>query len=378
VVTNITGKKKNEEKLLLQYEYFKQLFENSPLGIVILDNKTKIIQSNKGFEKLFYYSSSETKGKYLKDLILPEELKNKAGSLEKMLIDGKKIFEETLRKRKDSTIINVERICYPISINNQIVGLCVIFFDITERKKAEIAMKVAKDKAEQSEKLKSDFLAQMSHEIRTPINSMLNFINLIREEVEDGLSEDLKSAFYYIDNGSRRLIRTIDLILNMSQVQNNTYVTELINLDLFEVIIKPIFHEFVNKANEKSIYFNLKYELPQSEIFGDYYTLSQSFQNLIDNAIKFTKTGGVDVVIYRNEKNLICVDEKDTGIGISENYLSKLFEPFTQEETGYTRRFEGNGLGLALVKKYIEINKAAIFVKSEKGVGSTFTITFAT
>jgi signal transduction histidine kinase len=104
--------------------------------------------------------------------------------------------------------------------------------------------------------------------------------------------------------------------------------------------------------------------------------MTQIFSNLVNNAIKYTKAGTIVLRIYRNNGNNICVDVSDTGIGISEQYIDQVFTPFSQEETGYTRRFEGNGLGLALVKKYVELNNAYIYVNTKKGRGTKFTVVF--
>ena len=108
-------------------------------------------------------------------------------------------------------------------------------------------------------------------------------------------------------------------------------------------------------------------------VFADKYTLTQAFQNLLDNAVKFTEAGGIEVFSYENEES-IFVDISDTGVGISQEYLPRLFKPFSQEEEGYSRKFDGNGLGLALTKKYIDLNQGEISVVSGKGQGTTFTI----
>jgi signal transduction histidine kinase len=134
--------------------------------------------------------------------------------------------------------------------------------------------------------------------------------------------------------------------------------------------------EFRNLADNKDLKFDLICETNLTRITGDYFTIVQIFSNLIDNAIKYTKEGSVEIFIYNNPAGELCVDVKDTGIGISEEFIPRLFTPFTQEESGYTRTYEGNGLGLALVKKYAEMNNIEIIVKSKKDVGSTFTVKF--
>jgi signal transduction histidine kinase len=112
------------------------------------------------------------------------------------------------------------------------------------------------------------------------------------------------------------------------------------------------------------------------KIEGDEYTITQLFANLIDNAIKYTNDGSITIEVKKDSEEFIVVNVTDTGVGISEEFQENLFQPFSQEETGYTRKFEGNGLGLALVKKYCELNNAKIFCNSKKGEGATFTVVF--
>ncbi len=237
-------------------------------------------------------------------------------------------------------------------------------------------LRISKELAERSDKLKSEFLAQMSHEIRTPINIIFGFTSLLRDIVEDKLVEDHTETFEMINNAGQRIMRTVDAILEMSQIQTGNIEINSEKLDLEKDILKPILREFQLKAESKKLGFEFKNNSPDQKILGDKYMLSQVFIHLIDNAIKFTPKGKVEIIIFSNSNQQPCVSVKDTGIGISEEYQSKLYSPFSQEDTGYTRRFEGNGLGLAIVKRYVELNKADIEVQSQKGVGTTFTVVF--
>jgi len=232
----------------------------------------------------------------------------------------------------------------------------------------------AKEKAEESEKLKSAFLAQMSHEIRTPINTIMNYISLIKEELHPCDSENINESFEAINSGSRRLIRTIDSVLNMSQFYAGSFEVQYEKLSLTNDIINDLQNEFKPFIDNKNLQFNMYTEIEDDFIVGDKYTVTQMFSNLIDNAIKYTNQGSVTVNIQNHDQDRIVVEVNDTGIGMSEEFLHELFQPFTQEETGYTRKFEGNGLGLALVKKYIDINYGLISVDSIKGEGTRFRV----
>lgn len=248
--------------------------------------------------------------------------------------------------------------------------------EIKERHQKEIELRKAKDEAEKSDKLKSEFLAQMSHEIRTPINAILSFASLLKDEISGKIPEDLNQSFTIINRAGNRLIRTIDLILNMSQLQTNTYECSFKYFNIYDKVLKGLAQQHRKTANDKGVDLYLNNESDDTLVYADEYTVTQIFDNLINNAIKFTRQGKVDINLKREEEKKLIIEVSDTGVGISDEFLPNLFKPFTQEEAGYTRRFEGNGLGLALVKKYVELNNAEIYMKSKKGIGTVFTILF--
>lgn len=247
--------------------------------------------------------------------------------------------------------------------------------EINNRKKVEEDLVLAMKKAESADKLKSEFLAQMSHEIRTPINIILNSTSLIKEEI-DGTEQEIKELFPVIDSAGKRLIKTIDSILNMSELQLGIYEPQFKKYDLVKDIMEILYNDFRLIALKKGLEFFLLPETKDTGLVVDNYSTSQIFSNLIDNAIKYTKSGKITIRIYRDPENSLSVDVIDTGIGISETFLPSVFNAFSQEEQGYSRQYEGNGLGLALIKKYCDINGAKVSVRSEKNSGSVFTVCF--
>ncbi|MCP5063683.1 MAG: HAMP domain-containing histidine kinase [Ignavibacteriae bacterium] len=284
-----------------------------------------------------------------------EELSNTITKLEKNEKELKKLHDE-LEQRV------AERTTELFNANEQLVE------EVMLKNKATIA-------AESAVKMKTEFLAQMSHEIRTPVNSILSYAQLLKEETIDKVPEDLKFSFDMINNGGQRLIRTIDLILNMSELQTGTYDAIMEESDIVE-IIEPLVKEFQTTAKVKDLdlIFINRLEKDEAIFCVDIYTITQILVNLMHNALKYTVEGSIEVIAYKTKENLCCVDIQDTGIGISKEFQKTLFEPFTQEEQGYTRKFEGNGLGMALVKEYCNINNIQISVKSEKDKGSVFTL----
>ena len=235
---------------------------------------------------------------------------------------------------------------------------------------------VAKEDAEKSDRLKSEFLAQMSHEIRTPIHILMSYSNLIMDEMEGDVDEDLRSNFNAIEHAGKRIIRTTELILNMSEITSGTYEYLGSDFDVYDDILRSVFNEYEGKVNKNKIEYSISKDSLTTIISADKYSVHHIFTNLIDNAVKYTENGKILVSVKSNSENKVEVCISDTGIGISEEYKPNLFMPFTQEEQGYSRSYEGNGLGLALVKKYCELNQASIVVESEKKKGTVVTVTF--
>ena len=248
--------------------------------------------------------------------------------------------------------------------------LVYTFYSYDKRRKREIEI------LKKADKLKDDFLAQISDEIRTPVHNILSFTNLIKDELGENISEDLKFIFSSINSAGKRITRTIDLILNMSELKNGSYKPIFEKHDIVKLLYK-ISAEYQQSAKNKNLYIDLIISSSNNLCLIDEYSVSQIFANLLNNAIKYTHKGGIKIKVFNNDNSSVTVVFEDTGIGISKEFLPKLFGTFEQEETGYTRKYEGNGLGLALVKKYCEINNAYIWVESEKGKGSKFYVRFS-
>lgn len=239
-----------------------------------------------------------------------------------------------------------------------------------EKKKAEEELIIAKEKAEESDKLKTAFLQNMSHEIRTPLNSILGFSQLLNQDSVN--IEDIKTFSGYIHSGGKRLMKLIDNIIDISKIESGEVSLEYSSVNIPK-LIEEVFNQFTVTAHLQTV------DLVQTNLTGDEnlhlkadsFKLYQILTNLISNALKFTDNGSVEIryEIINNEI-LFCV--KDTGKGISQEHIEKIFERFYQADMSFSRGFEGTGLGLAISKGLVDLMSGKIWVESEINKGTSF------
>jgi hypothetical protein len=241
---------------------------------------------------------------------------------------------------------------------------------------AQRELKLARDNALQASRVKSEFLANMSHEIRTPLNVVLGYTDVLADEIDSQQNEDMKEHLDAIRRAGRRLNRTIQGILDFSKIEARAFELRPQAVNLAAMLERHV-DDIRILAEQKKLRLRCVIDDPKGTVLFDEYCLSGALTNLLQNAIKFTEAGSVTAKLYRGADRKLKISIIDTGIGIEPGYLGRIFEPFSQEESGYTRRFEGNGLGLALTRSYLQLNGATIAVESQKGQGSTFTISFS-
>lgn len=215
----------------------------------------------------------------------------------------------------------------------------------------------------------------MSHEIRTPLSSLLGFASLIKMDLGNSISSEYKEVFDHMDLAGKRIFRTIELLIKISELHTDNYEPEFCQIDLIELLTNLI-NEYKPIAEKKNLELKLINTVNTANLLLDKRSIEDVFSNLIDNAVKYTNEGSVEIIVKLTMFNKVLVTVKDTGIGISTKFIENMFNPFSQETSGYTRKFDGNGLGLALVKQYCDLNKANIFANSQQGVGSSFTVVF--
>ena len=236
-------------------------------------------------------------------------------------------------------------------------------------------LSIAKEKADKLNRLKSEFLAQMSHEIRTPLNAIISYSGFLMEELHGKVSMEIEGYFKVMRKGGERIIRTMEQILSYSELVAGAYNPAFESIQLNEEI-KRVIDSVSGKCLDKSFMVTMSLDDKINTVQADRFSVEQILHHVMDNAVKFTERGGINIESKLLPDGTTQVRISDTGVGISAEYMNRLYEPFSQEHQGYSRRYEGNGLGLALVKRYCEINRVMISLESQQGKGTTVQLLF--
>ncbi|HZL10207.1 MAG TPA: PAS domain S-box protein [Prolixibacteraceae bacterium] len=366
----ITGQKLAQEKILK----LSKGIEQSPTSIEITDSKGIVEYVNPRFCKTTGYSSEEIVGKYSqipKPGSMPEET---YADLWETISAGNVWKRELHNKKKDGTLF--WELVVITSIKNDkgvITNYISTKEDITERKNMQAELIDAKERAEESDRLKSTFLANMSHEIRTPMNSIIGFSELLSDPDFD---QEQKDEFIrtIVDNGNSLLLIISDIMdfsmleacqmkIRKDTISTNKLLSELVN-------------EFNNKAKQKGIELRIDAPLNESDILleSDLFRIKQIFSNLISNSLKFTHKGYIEIG-YQPKGDQVEFHVKDTGIGIAPEFHQSIFERFLQVDTAKTRKYGGNGLGLAISKNLANLLGGNIWLESEPDKYSNFFFT---
>jgi PAS domain S-box-containing protein len=372
---DITDRKLAEETLLILSSAIEQTVDS----IIITNRNGRIEYVNHAFELLTGYSAADALGKTPR--ILKSDLYDQTyyEVLWETILSGKVFRAEVVNLKKNGDLFFEEKTISPIfDKNKKITHFVGTGVDITERKYAEKELIKAKEKAEESDRLKSSFLANMSHEIRTPLNSIIGFSELLADSY---FAEDQKKEFIQnIITSGNNLLSIISDIMDISKLEAGEYKirNSQINVSKFLSSVKV---QFAPQAEEKKL--GLKLTLPdkneETEILADSDRLRQVLNNLMSNAIKFTATGNIEIG-YQRKGKMVEFFVKDTGIGIPVEYHKIIFDRFRQIEASATRNYGGNGLGLTISKNLVELMGGEIWVEhdldnKQEGKGAAFYFT---
>lgn len=377
VKEDITSLKNIQNLLEESEEHYRKLFHEAPNGYLSLNKEGHILEVNPAWCGLIGYEKEEVTNKWLGNYLTKRSEEIFKSSYQKLIKSGKKINMEMTFLHKDNkeiiVIVNGRVVLNPDGFFKE---AHFILSDISERKKYEDALQLAKLKAEESDRLKTAFLANMSHEIRTPMNAILGFSNLLTDP-----SLSIEEIYEYVNIINQRgndLLQIISDIIDISRIEAGDVrmTMEKVSINHFLRELHASFHKILEFNDKGHVQLLLEVsELPDEAVIeADPVRLKQVFENLLQNSIKFTKEGHIKIG-YKKGNHEIAFYVEDTGIGIDKNKQNIVFDRFRQANDTHTRDFGGTGLGLAISKNIVDLLGGEMTLESDIGKGTTFFFT---
>lgn len=360
-----------EHRLEAEKDQFRTLVDNSTDIVLLADRNGGILFVNPAVEIQTGYPASEFIGGTGFSKIHPDDVAEVIKSIESAFVYPGAIVNFRFRLRTKSGEVRAFRATGKV-LSGYPDRIVIQERDITAQETYEAELKRARDAAISSARLQSAFVANISHEVRTPLNVILGYLDVVADHLNE-LGDPSQNE--YLESAARagqRLTETISNVLDYSKVEAGLFKHHCAPMRLAG-FVAPLVEQFRAAGVHKRIELRFIDESNDALVLGDEYCVSVAVRNLLDNAVKFTESGAITIRQFRAGSE-VGLEIKDTGVGMEAVFLTKLFEPFMQEDTGFTRNFEGSGLGLALTKRLLEACEGRLAVRSEKGVGSVFTV----
>jgi PAS domain S-box-containing protein len=358
IAKDVTDKKEVIESMRKTETLFSQLFQNSPMAIVFLDDKGNVVQINQGFHELFGFSIEELKGHGLNAYIVPEELEAEGNDLNSLITSYKVIRIETIRRRKDGEMLSLIVYGVPVHMEDKTIGIFGVYVDITEQKKIEKELKIRNTELD-------NFVYKVSHDLRAPLSSILGLVNLANMP---GNTDNPGTYMSLIGRKVEQLDHFIGDVLSHSKNLKQDVTIEKVDL---KQIIANTFTDLSYLRTADAV--TMEIDIQGSDFYTDRWRLAEVFRNLISNAIKYRRmdierpTVRVAVRISEQEAD---ISFSDNGIGIEPDKLLNIFEMFYRAST----QSDGSGLGLYIVKNAVEKLGGQIDVFSRPLQGTEFKI----
>ncbi len=374
------SRKRDEDSIRENQQKLRRIIESSPDGLIVTGNTGLIIDHNTSVVELLRLKNKELKRRNFQDFVNPADKEKAENIFNQTVLSGYQKNIQIQMIREDDTEFNAEISLGLIQNSGDIDATFVIIIkDITERINYESNLRIAKERAEESDRLKTSFLSNMSHEIRTPLNAIVGFAELL---AQSNLDEAERTEFIsHINQGSDNLLNIIDDIIDISKIEAGQirFNNSLFRLSSLFADLNTMFKKNLKKQNKDNLELlidNCGYD-PNINIIADSFRLKQIFTNLLSNALKFTEEGSLTFGIKSIGNSLIYLYVRDTGIGIKKENQELIFDRFRQGHESKTRFYGGTGLGLAISKHLIELMGGEISVISEPGKGSEFIFSIA-
>lgn len=377
-IRDITQRILNEKEMREAKDKYRMIFEKSPLGIIHFDIYGVITQCNKSFVDIVGVEEANIIGNIIGLDLLKSDTSEEIKKCVTAVLSGEPDnFSGSSFSFMGTRDTPIRANFVPVITEDEAIagGICIVE-DITESKKAREALIHAKNVAEEASRTKSEFLSNVTHELRTPLNAIMGFSDLLQESIEDKLNDPQRKYLNNIIAGGKDLLDVINNILDVSNIEAGKTNLELEDIHL-EGLIQDVMTEMSFFASKKSISLQMELDQQVGSIRADRNKLQQILINLVSNAIKFGKEKGFVTIRATQMHDALHIEVIDNGIGISTEDQQKLFKPFIQLDSSSTRKYKGNGIGLYIVKQFVDLHGGNVWLESEIGKGSTFTFTIS-
>ena len=368
---SIADRRQIEHTLALSELRFRAIFERAAIGIIVALPDGRILSANPAIECMLGYRDRELRGRALHSLVAQDVFDAAKAPLAAMEQGEEEACRTELQfVSKEGELRDV--VVHGALIRDadaQPLMVVAMLDDVTERYASEKRLIEAKEEAESIARLKSALLNNISHEVRTPLTTIIGYATILADEVP----EEYRDFAHTISRGGQRLLDTLNAVLELARLEADKAQVQLLAVDVNQEIMLVV-DLLSPKAADKHLELDVVLPSEPVHVLADPPSLHRVLHNLFSNALKFTEKGGVCIEVKRVDAS-ISIAFRDTGVGISEEFLPHLFDEFEQESTGLGRSHEGSGLGLAISRRLIDLMDGTLKVESRKGEGSTFTVT---
>lgn len=343
-------------------------------AFVAINSKGRIIDWNLAAQSMFGWERSEVIGRQIEEQLFPQASANVSRSVKELMHSDPAVNShltvECSATHQNKSMFLVEAGISPLKLGDGVV-FNIFIRDITLRKETESALTQARDLAEKANNMKSEFLANMSHELRTPLNAIMGFSEVLKDQLVGDLNPKQLDYMREIYDSSAHLLSLINDILDLSKIEAGKMKLNLQPIDIQSLLNRSL-SVIKQRASEHLITIDTEIDPGIGTLLADERSIKQMVFNLLSNAVKFTPDGGRVVLSARQQDAELIIAVEDTGIGISPQNQARLFQPFVQVDASITREHAGTGLGLALVKRLVELHGGSLSMHSELGKGSRF------
>ncbi len=365
---------RTEELLRNSEKRFRTLIQKSSDVITVIDRDGHFLYVAPSVKKTLGYAEEEMQEKSVFDFVHNEDMAELRSVFQKMLQHSEEeMIVECRFRHKNGKYIHLESIGTNLTGEPSIAGVVINSRDISDRKRFQEELIRARDTAEAMSRVKTALLANMSHEMRTPLTGILGFATILESELPEGESRDMAAR---ISASGQRLMETIESVLDLVKLEADKVRVQPERTNIIDEIKRNV-NLHARPATHKDLGLEVKCKMAELYVDIDRQLFGRIMYNLLSNAIKYTDAGFVEVSVTTERDLLdewVLVHVRDTGIGISTEFLPRVFDEFQQESSGYSRKYEGTGLGLTISRKLAKIIGGSISVQSKKGEGSTFSL----